>query len=367
MKDTELFYTLALLKVAGIRDVIAKRLINHFGMAEKIFHARSGELLAVDGIGTILCNKLRDRAVFSAAERELQFIREHNIQTVFFKDDNYPCLLKYCNDGPVLLFSKGNIRMEQSKKISIVGTRQITSHGIAFCRKLIADLAPWNPVIISGFAYGTDITAHREAMDNKLQTVAVLAHGLNRIYPAAHARFQYPIMENGGFLTEFWSDAKPEREHFIRRNRIIAGISEATIVIESAEKGGALITAYMADGYNRDVFAVPGRTTDMFSAGCHTLLKTQRAHILTEAADLVYMLNWNIEKVTEKAVQRQLFVELEPDEQRIYDFLSQNGRELLDLIARSCALPVHKVSSLLLRMELKGVIRPLPGKLFEIL
>ncbi len=367
MKDTELFYTLALLKVAGIRDVIAKRLINHFGTAEKIFHARSGELLAVEGIGTILCAKLRDRTVFSAVEKELKFIRNQNIGVAFFKDDNYPCHLKYCNDGPVLLFTKGNIRLEQSKIISIVGTRQITGHGIAFCRKLIADLTPWNPVIISGFAYGTDITAQVAAVENKLQTVAVLAHGLNRMYPAAHARFQNPIMENGGFLTEFWSCAKPEREHFIRRNRIIAGISEATIVIESAEKGGALITAYMAGGYNRDVFAVPGRTTDVFSFGCHTLLKTQRAHILTEAADLVYMLNWDIEKVTEKAVQQQLFVALEPDEQRIYDFLSQNGRELLDLIALNCELPVHKVSSLLLRMELKGVIRPLPGKLFEIL
>jgi len=367
MEDTELFYTLALLKVAGIRDVIAKRLINHFGTAKKIFGVASAELMAVEGIGGILSAKLRDSAIFKAAEAELKCIQTQGIRVLFFKDDDYPRHLKYCNDGPVLLFSKGNIRLEQSKSISIVGTRQITSHGIAFCQKLIAELLPWNPVIISGFAYGTDITAQMAAVENNLQTIGILAHGLNRMYPAVHSRFQRPIMENGGFLTEFWSSSKPEREHFIRRNRIIAGISEATIVIESAEKGGALITAYMAGSYNRDVFAVPGRVTDVYSAGCHKLLKTQRAHILTAAADLVYMLNWDMEKVAAKAIQQQLFVALEPDEQRIYDFLTQNGRELLDLIALNCGLPVHKVSSLLLAMELKGVIRPLPGKLFEIL
>ena len=187
------------------------------------------------------------------------------------------------------------------------------------------------------------------------------------MYPASHLKFREKVMQNGGFLTEFWSTAKPEREHFIRRNRIIAGMSEATIVIESAEKGGALITAYMADGYNRDVFVVPGRPTDKFSIGCHKLLKTHRAHVLTEAADLVEVLNWDRLVEMETTVQKELFVTLEPEEQVVYDFLDQNGKELLDLIALSCGFPVHKVATLLMAMELKGVIRSLPGKVFEIL
>lgn len=367
MKDTDLLYILALLKVEGIRDIIAKRLLERFGEAEKIFSASKKELTAVEGIGEILCGKLQSSTIFKEAEAEIKFIQNHRIQVVFYEDENYPRHLKYCNDGPVLLFSKGDIRLGQSKMISIVGTRQITEHGMAFCRKLIAELVPWNPVIISGFAYGTDITAQLAAIENNLQTVAILAHGLNRIYPTAHQKFRDKIVANGGFLTEFWSTDKPERENFIRRNRIIAGMSEATIVIESAEKGGALITAYMAGGYNRDVFAVPGRATDTYSAGCLQLLKTQRAHIITGAADLVYMLNWDIETPRETVIQKQLFVTLESDEQKIYDFLIRNGRELLDLIALNCALPVHKVASLLLSMELKGVVRSLPGKIFEVL
>lgn len=367
MKDTDLLYTLALLKVEGIRDVIAKRLIGYFGEAAKIFSASKKELMSVEGIGEILCEKIKNRTIFREAEAELKFIQKHQIQVAFYEEAAYPCHLKYCNDGPVLLFSKGDIRLEQSRIISIVGTRQITEYGVAFCRKLIAELVPWNPVIISGFAYGTDITAQLAAIENNLQTVAILAHGLNRLYPTAHQKFRDNIVTNGGFLTEFWSTDKPERENFIRRNRIIAGISEATIVIESAEKGGALITAYMAGGYNRDVFAVPGRASDKYSTGCLQLLKTQRAHMITEAADLVYMLNWDIKVKKETVIQKQLFVTLEPEEQKIYDFLVHNGRELLDLIALNCALPVHKVISLLLSMELKGVVRSLPGKIFEVL
>lgn len=367
MDDKDLFYTLALLKVEGIRDIIAKRLLSHFGSAEKIFKASKNELLSVDGIGKILCEKFRNKAVFKTAESEIKFIRDHEISVAFYKDTEYPDHLKYCNDGPVLLFSKGAIRLQRSKVISIVGTRQLTGHGAEFCRKLIAELTPWNPIIVSGFAYGTDITAQLAAIENKLQTIAVLAHGLNRMYPASHLKFRDHVVKNGGFLTEFWSTTKPEKEHFIRRNRIIAGMSEATIVIESAEKGGALITAYMADGYNRDVFAVPGRTTDKFSIGCHTLLKTQRAHLLTEAADLVYVLNWDRSVEVGKSIQKQLFVTLEPDEQILYNFLDQNGKELLDMIALNCGFPVHKVARLLMAMELKGAIRSLPGKVFEIL
>ncbi|GAW88679.1 DNA-processing protein DprA [Flavobacterium psychrophilum] len=297
---------------------------------------------------------------------ELKYIQNNNINVSYFKDENYPERLKHCIDSPVLLFTAGNINLNQSRIISIVGTRQITPYGIDFCKKLIADLAPLNPIIVSGFAYGVDIVAHQVALENNLQTIGVLAHGLNQIYPKVHKKYMSKVEENGGFMTEFWSNSSPERENFVRRNRIVAGISEATIVIESADSGGSLITANLANDYNRDVFAVPGRISDKYSQGCNNLIKTQRAHLLSSAADLIYILNWELEK-KEKTIQKQLFVSLEPEEQLIHDFLQKKGKELLDTIAIECNLPVFKLSSILLNMELKGLIRPLPGKLFEII
>jgi DNA processing protein len=201
-------------------------------------------------------------------------------------------------------------------------------------------------------------------MEHNLQTIGVLAHGLNQIYPKTHKKYVARMMENGGFITEFWSSSNPDKEKFVRRNRIVAGMTEATIVIESADKGGSLITANFANDYNRDVFAVPGRVTDTYSKGCNNLIKMQKANVLTNAADLVYMLNWDIENKS-KTIQKQLFVELEEDEQLIYEYLLKNGKELLDTIALQCNFPIYKISGILINMELKGVIRPLPGKLFE--
>lgn len=187
---------------------------------------------------------------------------------------------------------------------------------------------------------------------------------MNQIYPKSHKKYIAAIDSNGGFLTEFWSSSNPEKENFVKRNRIVAGMSEATIVIESAEKGGSLITATMANDYNRDVFAVPGRVSDKYSRGCNNLIKSQRAHLLTQAADLVYILNWQLDN-KEKAVQKKLFVTLESDEQVVYDYLSVNGKQSMDIIALECQMPIFKLSSMLLNLELKGVVRPLPGKIFE--
>jgi DNA processing protein len=272
--------------------------------------------------------------------------------------------LKHCIDGPLLLFTSGNINLKNRKIISIVGTRQITSYGTEFCRKLIEDLAPLDPIIVSGFAYGVDIVAHQLAMEHNLQTIGVVAHGLNQIYPKTHKKYVSKVEQNGGFMTEFWSSSNPDKENFVRRNRIVAGMSEATIVIESADRGGSLITANMANDYNRDVFAVPGRVTDKYSQGCNNLIKTQKANVLTSAADLIYILNWDIQKET-KSVQKQLFVSLDEDEQKVYDYLLKTGKELMDIIALRCDFPIYKISGMLLNMELKGVIRPLPGKLIE--
>ena len=257
------------------------------------------------------------------------------------------------------------VKKANKKLISIVGTRQVTSYGIQFCEELIETLAPIDPVIISGFAYGVDITAQRAAVKHNLQTIGCLAHGLNQIYPKAHKKYVAQIEENGGFFTDFWSTDTFDRKNFLARNRIIAGLSEATIVIESADKGGSLVTAEIANSYNRDVFAVPGRANDPFSKGCNMLIKTQKAHMLTNAADLIYILNWDIDQKKQPAIQKKLFVELDEQEKKIYSFLNSNGKEILDVIALRCNVPTFKAASTLLNMELKGVIKPLPGKLFE--
>jgi len=368
MTEQELFHLLALQQVDGVGDIMAKKLINHCGSAEAIFNRKSSQLAAIDGIGSVLLQKLKDKSIFEKAEQELNFINSNEINVTYFQDENYPDRLKHCIDGPVLLFTSGNVDLKNKRIISIVGTRQITSYGMEFCRKLIEDLAPLEPVIVSGFAYGVDIFAHQLAIEHNLQTIGVVAHGLNQIYPKTHKKYVAKVEENGGFMTEFWSSSNPDKENFVRRNRIVAGISEATIVVESADRGGSLITANMANDYNRDVFAVPGRITDKFSHGCNNLIKMQKANLLTSAADLVYMLNWEIaspERNDKKPVQKQLFVTLEVDEQKVYDYLLKNGKELMDIIALRCDFPIYKISGMLLNMELKGVIRPLPGKLFE--
>lgn len=364
MTEQELFHLLALQQVEGVGDIMAKKLIAHCGSAAEVFKTKASQIAAIDGIGSVLLKNLKDKTVFEKAEQELHFIKSNEINVAYFQDENYPDRLKHCIDGPVLLFTSGNIDLKNKKTISIVGTRQITSYGMEFCRKLIEDLAPLDPVIISGFAYGVDIFAHQLALEHDLQTIGVVAHGLNQIYPKNHKKYVAKVEQNGGFMTEFWSSSNPEKENFVRRNRIVAGISEATIVIESADRGGSLITANIANDYNRDVFAVPGRVTDKYSQGCNNLIKTQKANLLTSAADLVYILNWDIESKT-KPVQKQLFVTLENDEQKVYDYLLKNGKELMDIIALRCDFPIYKISGMLLNMELKGVIRPLPGKLFE--
>jgi DNA processing protein len=364
MTEQDLFYLLALQRVEGVGDIMAKKLLTHCGSAEAVFTSKSAQLAAIDGVGSMLLKSLKNKSVFEKANLELEFIKSNDINAVYFQDEKYPDRLKHCIDGPLLLFTSGNIDLKNRKIISIVGTRQITSYGTEFCRKLIEDLAPLDPIIVSGFAYGVDIVAHQLAMENNLQTIGVVAHGLNQIYPKTHKKYVAKVEENGGFMTEFWSSSNPDKENFVRRNRIVAGMSEATIVIESADRGGSLITANMANDYNRDVFAVPGRVTDKYSAGCNNLIKTQKANVLTSAADLVYILNWDIQKET-KPIQKQLFVTLEDDEQKVYDYLLKTGKELMDIIALRCDFPIYKISGMLLNMELKGVVRPLPGKLFE--
>ncbi|GAA4309829.1 DNA-processing protein DprA [Pontixanthobacter gangjinensis] len=366
MNSEDLLYTLALQNIPNLGDTTAKKLIRKFGNARNIFAEKSSNLVKIDGVGQGRIQELKDAKYLRAAENELKFIQDNAIEVYYFQEEQYPEKLKHCLDGPILLFSRGKIDLRRKRMLSIVGTRQVTSHGISFCEDLIEKLAILDPVIVSGFAYGVDITAQKAAVKNGLQTIGCLAHGLNQVYPKSHKKYIREIEENGGFFTDFWSTDNFDRNNFLKRNRIIAGLSEATVVIESAEKGGALVTADIANSYDREVFAVPGRPGDRFSIGCNNLIKTQQAHVLTSVADLAYILNWEIEE-KEKVVQKQLFIELEEDEQKLYNLLKERGKTELDLLALNSNFPTFKTASLLLNMELKGAVRPLPGKLFEVI
>lgn len=365
LSNNELLYTLALQRVPNLGDTSAKKLLLAVGSAEAIFKEKKSNLLRIEGIGELKIRDLDLQSVISEAESELNFIKQQKLTHLYFTDPLYPEGLKHCLDGPILLFSRGNVDLQNKKLISIVGTRKATPHGIDFCHQLLEDMAPLEPVIVSGFAYGIDICAQKKAMELGLQTIGCLAHGLNQIYPKTHQKYCSKIEENGGFLTEFWSDDPFERTNFLKRNRIIAGISEATVVIESGEKGGSLVTADIANSYHRDVFAVPGRPEDLMSRGCNNLLKSQQAQVLTSAADLVYMMGWEVGDQPKQPKQTRLFHELTEEEALLINYLSTHGRSELDCIALACSIPTYRVASLMLNLELSGLVRPLPGKLFE--
>ncbi|MFC7356100.1 DNA-processing protein DprA [Jejudonia soesokkakensis] len=366
LSQNELRYTLALQRVPNLGDASAKKLIQYVGSAEGVFKEKKSNLLKIEGIGASKLEYLSEVTVMDEVEQELHFIHHNKIDYCYFQDIHYPERLKHCIDGPILFFQQGNIDLKNKHIISVVGTRQVTTHGKAFCEKLVEDLAPLNPVIVSGFAYGVDIIAHKTAIEQGLQTIACMAHGFTEVYPKTHKKYVSAIEKNGGFISEFWSNDSFDRTNFLKRNRIIAGMSEATIVIESAEKGGSLVTADIANSYSREVFAVPGRTTDSQSEGCNHLIKTQQAHLLESAADIVYMLGWKLDKQKAIVQQMQLFVELTEEEKIIWEYLKEKDKELMDTISIDCKIPTYKLASILLAMELKGVIQPLPGKLFQV-
>ncbi|WP_115460815.1 DNA-processing protein DprA [Winogradskyella aurantiaca] len=367
MTENELLAVLALQNVPNIGSTIAKKLIAHCGSAEAVFKEKRKILSKINGIGQFALQGLHDQVHFDAAELELRFIKDEKVRVHYFLEDNYPRNLKHCIDGPALLFSKGHINLENKRIISIVGSRKATNYGLAFCDELVEMLLPYNPVIVSGFAYGIDIAAQKAALNHNLQTIGCLAHGLNQIYPKAHSKYVNAVENHGGFFTDFWSTDVFDRNNFLKRNRIIAGLSEATIVIESAEKGGSLVTADIANSYDRDVFALPGRASDNQSKGCNNLIKTQQAHLLSNPLDVPYILGWQLEPEQKPSIQKKMFVELNPEERVVFNFLKNQDKEQLDVIAIKCNIPTFKLAGILLNMELKGVVRPLPGKQFQLI
>jgi len=374
LKEEEILALLRLQKTKSVGDILAKKLIATIGNAEDVFKEKKNILQKVSGIGGYAIQNLLDDTNQELAEKELEYINKNKIQFSYFLEDDYPKNLQHCIDAPILFFKDGNIDFSNDRIISIVRTRTMTNYGRDFCEKLMDELAPYNPIIVSGFAYGVDICAHKNAMKQNLQTIGVLAHGFEQIYPKSHKKYIHEMNENGGFITEFFHNENPLRENFLKRNRIVAGISKATIIIESASKGGSLVTADIANSYDRDVFAVPGKVTDLMSKGCNQLIQQHKAHLLESAKDIIQMLNWDIWTSSTQdvsrvstSVQKKIFVDLKEDEQKIYDYLQKNGSQVLDLIALEIHIPVYQLASILLQMELKNVIKPLPGKMFEVI
>lgn len=366
MDTQKLRAILRLQQTRSIGTILAKKLINTVGDVEFLFKERSQSLQRINGVGAKIAKHLQDESQLHLIDKELQYVLDNKVDYLYFQDEDYPVYLKECADGPLLFFKEGNIDFKNDKILSIVGTRNMTSYGRDFCNQLINDLAEYDPIIVSGLAYGVDICAHKAAIENRLQTIAVLAHGLEKIYPRSHKKYIRQIYERGGVITEFWHQENPMREHFLQRNRIVAGLSKATIVIESAEKGGSLVTADIANSYDREVFAVPGKTTDKYSKGCNELIKKYKAQLMTSSEDLVKMLNWDTKTTPSKKIQKQLFIELDHLEQKVYDYLQYKDGEFLDVIALECKISTFRLASILLQLELKGVVKPLPGKMFTL-
>ncbi len=365
MENEELFYYLALQSIVGIGPIKAKKLLNHFGGAKQLFQATPNDLKCIKGFRTDVLDQLNNSLVFEKAEKEMRFIENNRITALTYENEAYPAKLKHCPDAPLILFSKGNFDINKKKVISIVGTRLMTSYGSHFLKDFIKEIKRFDPIIVSGLAYGIDICAHKESLQNDICTIGVLAHGLDRIYPKPHGRIAEKMLENGGLFTEFWSGGSPVKENFIKRNRIIAGLSEATLVVESALKGGSLITSELASSYYRDVFAVPGRVTDKFSQGCNMLIKSNKAAMITSVKDLEYILGWTSKPLKPKQVQKKLFVEMSTDEKKIHDYLQASEKLLLDQLALETGYSVQKALMILLQLELKGMVISHPGKFYQ--
>ena len=370
MQHENLKYKIGITLIKGIGNTLAKNLIAYVGSVEGVFMEKQAALSKIPGIGEMLSKEIVSQNVLTRAEEEIEFILKNKIQTYYYTDRDYPFRLKECSDSPLMLFSKGNCDLNAGKFVGIVGTRNATDAGKENCRKLIFDLASAQPntVIVSGMAYGIDICAHKAALDAGLTTIGVVGHGLDRLYPAAHRPTAVKMMPNGALLTEYLSQTNPDRQNFVQRNRIIAGMSDAIVVVESAAKGGALITAEVGNDYNRDVFAFPGRVGDEWSAGCNALIKNNKASLIESADDILRFMNWEKQAAgVSPVIQTALFLDLSDEEQEIVSTLRQyaDGIQLNELSIQ-LAKPISKLSSQLLEMEFKGVVKCLPGSMYRI-
>ncbi len=364
--NNDLLYQIALTLVPNIGDVHAKTLVQHFGNAQNIFKAKKKELEAIEGIGTVRAKSIKDFADFTSSEAEIKFIEQYKIKPLFLTNEDYPQRLLNCYDSPALLYYRGNADLNTSKIVAVVGTRNNSEYGRSVCEKLVEGLAPQNALILSGLAFGIDTISHKAALKHQLQTVGALAHGLDRIYPSQNKSLAKQMTEQGGLLTHFMSNTDPDRQNFPKRNRIVAGMCDALVVIESGIKGGSLITAELANSYNKDVFAIPGRTTDSKSEGCNYLVKSNKAALINNADDLIENMRWGNNKKQQVHKQRSLFLELSADEKIITDILQQKENTHIDELYFKSGLSSSATASALLTLEMQHIIIALPGKIYKL-
>lgn len=361
-----MLHEIALTMIKGIGDITIKSLISYCGSAEQVFKAKKSQLEKIPGIGSVTASSIIHHSSFERAEKELLFIDKYKIEPLFYTDKSYPKRLRNCFDAPTLLYYKGKADLNNQKVVAIVGTRNATSNGKAFCDKLMEGLQQHGLLVASGLAYGIDVAAHKAALNQKMATVGVLGHGLDRIYPALHRSIAEKMLAEGGLLTEFPSETNPDRSNFPKRNRIIAGMADVVIVVEAARKGGALITAEIANSYNRDVFAVPGRIDDEFSDGCNFLIKTNRAQLLTRIEDIEYIMGWMDDKLGQPKSTPQLLLDLSPEDQKIVDLIKEFGSIAIDDLQVKLNMPQSKLAMLLLNLEMQSVLVALPGKVYRL-
>jgi DNA processing protein len=366
--NAELLYQVALTLVPQVGPVQSRILVDHIGSAKAIFKTPVAKLELIEGIGSIRAKNIHRFKNFNAAEKEIAFIEKYKIRPLFINDNKYPRRLLNCYDPPTILYYKGTADLNTSRIVSIIGTRSNTEYGRQVTENLICDLSAQNILVLSGLAFGIDAIAHRAALKNELQTVAVLAHGLDTIYPGQHSSLaKEMIRSGGGLLTEFGSYTKPDKHNFPTRNRIVAGMSDAVVVIESGLKGGSMVTAELANGYNKDVFAFPARVTDIKSAGCNYLIQNNKAMLITNARDVMLAMGWEEQRRARSKQQKELFVHLSAHEQVIVEQLRKRNECSIDELNICSGLSTSNVAAALLNLELQNIIRALPGKRYRLI
>lgn len=366
MKNTILQQQIALSMIPGFGCRRIRKLISQLDTVEEFFTMSKRELSHLQGINKTFVQQLDRQKALDAAAEYAHYFDSKKEEIFFFKDMDFPQKLNQCDDAPVLLFGKGKLSMNIHRMVAVVGTRNASDYGKKLCEELLLSFVGKNICVVSGLAYGIDIYVHELCLKYNIPTIGVLGHGLDRIYPAVHKKTAHQMLENGGLLSEFLPFTKPDRENFPMRNRIVAGMCDATIVIESGSKGGSLITAELANDYQRDVFAFPGDVTREFSKGCNSLIQRNKAHLICNSKEFFHLMNWD-EKPKPVIQQRQLFVELSKEEDLIYNILKENKEIQIDLIAQKSKLPISKTSVALLNLEFMALVKSLPGQKFMLI
>ncbi len=367
MYDKELTYRIAFSLIRGNNRIIADELLSRVGTEKEFFNSSSRLLNMQIGKSSKITDDDYRKQLVEKALTEVDFITRNNITPIYYKDPKYSQRLLDCDDAPLMLYTLGNCDLNNSHIISFVGTRHATHYGVDMTERIIDDLSKRldNIIIVSGLAYGIDITAHRAAMNNNIPTIAVLAHGLNTIYPAAHRNIAADMVKkNGMLITDYTSTDNIHRGNFLARNRIVAGLCDCIIIAESGEKGGALVTAGIADSYHRDVLALPGRANDPYSQGCNKLISLGKAALITSAQDVIDVMRWTAKPI--EGNQTEMFAELSKDEQKIINFINDTPLSSINEISIGVNIPISKLTSTLIDLEFRGLIVNYPGGRYDI-